>query len=143
MNHHALACLTPDDHTIVQIIAALKKVHGWKGKTTDASWIKARLGTLKPPTITHGMLNTACNIYGSIVSIGLPNETISWSSFNYSASVERVFSGVGLTFADLRKTMKDSTLKSIFLDQIQLVKFMHAAAACVIACIEICVYIYI
>ena len=31
-----------------------------------------------------------------------------------SASVERVFSGVGLTFADLRKNMKDSTLESIF-----------------------------
>ena len=44
----------------------------------------------------------------------------------YSASVERVFSGVGLTFADLRKTMKDSTLESIC----WIVKFMHAAAAC-------------
>ena len=31
-----------------------------------------------------------------------------------SASLERVFSGVGLTFADLRKNMKDSTLESIF-----------------------------
>ena len=31
-----------------------------------------------------------------------------------SASVERVFSGVGLTFADLRKNMKNSTLESIF-----------------------------
>ena len=31
-----------------------------------------------------------------------------------SASVERVFSGVGLTSADLRKNMKDSTLESIF-----------------------------
>ena len=30
-----------------------------------------------------------------------------------SASVERVFSGVGLTFSDLRKNMKDSTLESI------------------------------
>ena len=31
-----------------------------------------------------------------------------------SASVERVFSGVGLTFADLRKNMKNSTLEPIF-----------------------------
>ena len=30
-----------------------------------------------------------------------------------SASVERVFSGVGLTFSDLRQNMKDSTLESI------------------------------
>lgn len=30
-----------------------------------------------------------------------------------SASVERVFSGTGLTFADLRKNMNDSTLESI------------------------------
>ena len=95
MNHHALACLTPDDHTIVQIIAALKKVHGWKGKTTDASWIKARLGTLKPPTITHGMLNTACNIYGSTVSIGLPNDRKKYYYKPYYAW--RIFLNLGVS----------------------------------------------
>ena len=58
-----------------------------------------------------------------------------------SASVQRVFSGVGLTSADLHKNMKDSTLESICWINNTTVKFMHAA--CVIACIVLCVYMYI
>ena len=37
MNHHALKYLTPGDHPIGQIITALKKIPGWKGKAIDAS----------------------------------------------------------------------------------------------------------
>ena len=70
MNRYALTCLPPGDYTIAQIIAALKKVPGWKGKPSDASWIKARLGTLKPPTITYHMLDTACNRYIELLSTG-------------------------------------------------------------------------
>ena len=66
MNHHALKYLTPGDHTIGQIITALKKVPGWKGKAIDASWFKARLGTLKPPEITQETIETACSIYGCV-----------------------------------------------------------------------------
>ena len=66
MNRRALDRLTPGDHTIMQIIAALKKVPGWKGTKTDASWFRSRLGTLKPPEITHVMMDTACNVYGRI-----------------------------------------------------------------------------
>ena len=95
MNRRALDRLTPSDHTITQIIAVLKNVPEWRGMETDASWFRARLGTLKPPKITHEMIDTACNIYGRIVLIGLSSKRK--NCFYKSYYAWRIFSSLGVS----------------------------------------------